>query len=53
MLKCHNIGAVDTITSQTSENSRNSVFKSKETTNEVPRNIFRDFKKTKSVRLIF
>ena len=34
-------------------NCRNILFKTKETTNEVPRNVFRDFEKRKRVPLIF
>ena len=52
-LKFNRIGATDTIIRQTGKNSRNNVFTKKQTTNKGSRNIFRSFKVTKKVRLMF
>ena len=52
-LKYSNIGAPRELQVKLKKNSRNNVFKSKEKTNEISRNIFRGFEGKKKVRLIF
>ena len=52
-LKCNKIGAADGITSLRSKNSRNNVFRRKQTTNKVPPNKFRGFEVRRKVRLKF
>ena len=52
-LKCNKIGAADGITSLRSKNSRNNVFRRKQTTNKVPPNIFRRLELKQKVRLMF
>ena len=47
------IGDADPITSVAGRNSRNNVFRCKETTNKVLLNIFRGFKVTGKVILMF
>ena len=52
-LKCDFIGAADAIKGTFARNSRNNVFRIKQTTTKVLPNIFRGSEVTKKVRLMF
>ena len=52
-LKCNNIGVADVIRNVKLKNSKNNVFRSKQTTNKVLLNISRAFEVRKNVGLVF
>ena len=45
------MGAADPITAKRRKNSRNNVFRSKQTNNKLPPNIFRSFEERRNIRV--
>ena len=52
-LERNKIRAANVITSLTTKNSRNNLFRSKQTISKVPLNIFRGLEEKKELRLMF